>query len=95
MKCPHCDFSGRRMDLHGHLVEEHAEEIKIYVDEALGKMVFELTCPICNDSVKQPLKKRAAVLEEYKREIRMVAFDLLLWHLQEKHAEDNLVPTSS
>ncbi len=44
-----------------------------------------MACPICKDSVKQPLKKRAAVLEEYQREIRLVAFDLLLYHLQEKH----------
>ena len=73
------------MDLHAHLVKEHGEEIKIYVDEESGRMVYEMTCPICQDSVKQPLKKRAAVLEEYKHEIRMVAFDLLLYHLQERH----------
>lgn len=73
------------MDLHAHLVKEHGEEIKIYVDEQSGRMVYEMTCPICKDAVKQPLKKRAAVLEEYAREIRMVAFDLLLYHLQEKH----------
>jgi hypothetical protein len=85
MNCPYCNFSGHRMDLHTHLVNEHGEEIKIYVDAQSGKLVYEMTCPLCKDSVKQPLKKSAAVLEEYQREIRMVAFDLLLYHLQEKH----------
>ncbi|MBI2822562.1 MAG: hypothetical protein HYX74_10085 [Acidobacteria bacterium] len=85
MKCPHCDFDGRRMDLHAHLVEQHPEQIRIYVDETLGRMVFELTCPICGEGARQPLKKSAAVLEEYRHEIRLVAFDLLLYHLEEKH----------
>lgn len=75
------------MDLHAHLVKEHGEEIKIYVDEQSDKMVYEMTCPICKDSVKQPLKKRAEVLDEYRHEIRMVAFDLFLYHLQAKHEE--------
>jgi hypothetical protein len=88
MKCPHCDFNGHRMDLHAHLVDQHAEEVKVYVDEELGKMVYELSCPICHDHVKQPLKKRAAVLEEFQREIRMVAFDLLLYHLHDQHPEN-------
>ena len=88
MRCPHCDFSASRMSLHAHLVNEHGEEIRISVDQGLNRMVFELTCPICKDSVKQPLRKHPAVLEEYRREIQMVAFDLLLYHLAEKHAED-------
>jgi hypothetical protein len=73
------------MDLHAHLLQVHGEEIKIYVDAQTGMMFYEMTCPLCKDSVKQPLKKSAAVLAEYQREIRMVAFDLLLYHLQEKH----------
>ncbi|RMD93976.1 MAG: hypothetical protein D6813_03065, partial [Calditrichaeota bacterium] len=77
--------------LHAHLVDEHAEEVKIYVDETVGKMVYELNCPLCDEGVKQPLPKRAAILEEYKREIRMVAFDLLLYHLQDIHDDSNLI----
>ncbi|RMF70183.1 MAG: hypothetical protein D6743_00690 [Calditrichaeota bacterium] len=87
MTCPYCSFSGHRMDLHAHLVEDHAEEVKIYVDQALGKMVYELTCPLCQEGVKTPLSKRAEQLQEYQREIRMVAFDLLLYHLEEMHPE--------
>ena len=74
------------MDLHAHLVEEHPEKVQIYTDEASGKMVYELRCPVCNELGKKILRKPAAVLEEYQREIRMVAFDLLLFHLQEAHA---------
>ncbi len=88
MTCPHCKkFSGHRMDLHAHLIDEHAEEVAVYVEDD-GVMYFEMSCPLCNDSVKQPLKKRASVLDEYRREIRLVAFDLLLYHLMEKHPEE-------
>ncbi|MFQ5630001.1 MAG: hypothetical protein ACE5I1_14640 [bacterium] len=89
MHCPHCHFEGHRMDLHAHLLEAHAEEVLVYMDESSSKLVYEMTCPICKDSVKQPLRKRAAQLDAYKREIRMVAFDLLLYHLAEKHADTN------
>lgn len=87
MKCPHCNYSGHRMDLHAHLVVSHSDEIKIFADEHSGKMVYEMSCPLCKESTKETLKKSAAVLEEYRREICMVAFDLLLYHLQEQHPE--------
>ncbi|MCI0443742.1 hypothetical protein L0244_15360 [bacterium] len=73
------------MDLHAHLLNEHSEKVQIYIDEATGKMVYELTCPICNEVAKKQLRKRAEILEEYQREIRMVAFDLLLFHLESSH----------
>ncbi|MFQ5707741.1 MAG: hypothetical protein ACE5HO_09850 [bacterium] len=75
------------MDLHAHLVDVHAEEVRIYTEEDSGRMVYEMACPLCGEGVKAPLRKKASVLEEYKREIRMVAFDLMLYHLQEKHPE--------
>lgn len=87
MKCPHCNFTGHRMDLHAHLLQQHAGEIKIYIDDAIGKMVYEMGCPLCGDRVRQPLRKRPEQLENHEREIRMVAFDLLLYHLAEKHPE--------
>jgi transposase-like protein len=87
MNCPHCSFSGHRMDLHAHLVERHANEITITADEHTGKMMYTMRCPICNQSATETLKKSASVLEEYRREICMVAFDLLLYHLQEHHPD--------
>ncbi len=87
MNCPYCDFDGHRMDVHEHLLNEHPEEVQIYVDDETGKLVYELSCPLCTEGVKAPLRKSAAVLEQYQREIRMVAFDLLLYHLQDMHEE--------
>lgn len=92
MNCPHCDFKGHRMDLHAHLLDSHPDAVRIFVDPDAGRMVFELICPLCRESVRQPMKKSAAVMESYKREIRMVAFDLLLYHLQEKHPEEHGTP---
>ncbi len=89
MNCPYCNFSGHRMDIHAHVVDTHPEEVQIYQDDELGKMVYELNCPMCDEGVKAPMPKRAAILEEYKREIRMVAFDLLLYHIQEIHEDDD------
>ncbi|RMD99987.1 MAG: hypothetical protein D6814_04525 [Calditrichaeota bacterium] len=87
MKCPYCDFEGHRADLHAHLTDTHPDGIKIYVDAGSQKLVFEMSCPICHQSVKQPLKKKASILEEYKREIRMVAYDILLYHFMDNHPE--------
>jgi len=71
------------MDLHAHLVDEHPHAVIIGQDGET--LFFEMDCPICSEHVKQPLRKRASMLEGYEREIRMVAFDLLLYHVQEKH----------
>jgi len=71
------------MDLHAHLVDGHPDAVTIGTD---GEAIFfEMACPICDEHVKETLKKRASALAGYEREIRMVAFDLLLYHVQEKH----------
>jgi len=71
------------MDLHAHLVDDHTDAVTIGRDGE--KLFFEMACPICDEHVKETLRKRASMLEGYEREIRMVAFDLLLYHVQEKH----------
>ena len=91
MKCPFCEFHGHRMDLHAHLVEAHAQEVNVFVHKVTGKMIYELTCPLCREIWRKPLKKRPAALQEYVREIRMVAFDLFLYHLMEAHGEEGEV----
>ncbi len=85
MQCPYCDFEGHRMDLHAHLIEHHEQEVKVFVHKVTGKMMYELTCPICREHWRKPLKKRPADLQAYVREIRMVAFDLFLYHLMDAH----------
>jgi hypothetical protein len=74
------------MDLHAHLVDRHPDRVTIGRDETDDRIFFEMSCPLCGEHVKQPLKKRASLLQGYEREIRLVAFDLLLYHVQEKHS---------
>jgi hypothetical protein len=71
------------MDVHAHLVDDHPEAMTIGREGET--LFFEMSCPICDEHVKETLKKRASMLAGYEREIRMVAFDLLLYHVQEKH----------
>ncbi|MCI0550374.1 MAG: hypothetical protein L0287_05425 [Anaerolineae bacterium] len=89
MNCQYCSFNGHRMDVHNHLINVHPEQVRIYIDEASGKMVYELSCPVCNEVGKKVLRKPPGVLAEYEREIRMVAFDLLLFHLQDLHTPED------
>ncbi len=90
MNCPYCDFQAHRMDLHAHLLDAHEQEVKVFIHKVTGKMVYEFTCPLCEERWRKPLKKRPADLQGYVREIRMVAFDLLLYHLMDKHPGDDV-----
>ena len=89
MTCPDCEFFGHRMDLHAHLLAQHPEKVQIHVDEASGKLVYEVKCVLCDEVIRKQLRKRPEVLEEYQREIRMVAFDLLLYHMQALHEPES------
>ncbi|RMG66728.1 MAG: hypothetical protein D6715_06215 [Calditrichaeota bacterium] len=88
MQCPYCNFNGHRMDLHAHLMEQHAEQVKVFVHRVTGKMMYEFQCPLCEEHWLKPLKKRPSDLQAYVREIRMVAFDLFLYHLMLDHGQD-------
>jgi len=101
MNCPHCSFSAPRMKLHRHLAEAHLDLVATEHDEATGKMKYVITCPVCGLKYQHAVKPRykdPRFLDEYKAEIALVAFDQLLYHLQEKHPEENSnshPPTSS
>lgn len=89
MKCPYCAFEGPRRALHSHAADVHAAEVKTAVDEEAGRLYYDLTCPLCARSLHRQVKPRGrdpAFLEEFAREIRLVAFDLLLYHLEDAHA---------
>ena len=73
------------MDLHAHLMEDHLQEVRVFVHKVTGKMMYELDCPLCEDKWMKPLKKRPVDLQDYVKEIRMVAFDKFLYHLEDKH----------
>ncbi len=91
MKCPYCDFSDSRMKLHRHLAEAHLDKVATEHDEATGKMRYIVGCPMCGLKYQHAVKPRykdPRFLEEYKAEIALVAFDQLLYHLEEKHPQE-------
>jgi hypothetical protein len=60
----------------------------VRVDEFTGHTFYIVTCPVCGASYEQVTKKARrdpSFVLEYEYEIRMVVFDLLLYHLQGEH----------
>ena len=87
MSCPYCSFSGARADLHRHLVECHGDRVAVQQAED-QRMYYELSCPYCDFHFRQRVKPRwkdPGFLEEFHREITLVAFDQLLYHLEGAH----------
>ena len=88
LKCPYCEFSGKRSEIHHHLAERHGDTLGSRVDEYTGHTFYIVTCPICQASYEQVTKKVRRdpnFVREYEYEIRLVVFDLLLYHLQGEH----------
>ncbi len=59
-------------------------------DAAEGAMSYVVVCPRCQGAIRQPVKPRwrdPRFLTEFEQEIRLVAFDLLLYHLEDAHPE--------
>jgi hypothetical protein len=86
--CPYCEFSGKRSEVHHHLAESHGDTLGKRIDEFTGHTFFIVTCPVCGDSYEQVTKKALrdpGFVQEYEFEIRLVVFDLLLYHLQGEH----------
>jgi hypothetical protein len=86
MTCAYCSFDGHRRALHAHLESAHAAEVRTRADDESGRMFYSLSCPKCDQTMEKRVKPRwkdPAFLEEFSREIRLVAFDLLLYHLED------------
>jgi len=87
-KCPYCEFSGKRSEVHSHLADSHPDTLGSRVDEFTGHTFYVVTCPVCGASYEQVTKKARRdpnFAREYEYEIRLVVFDLLLYHLQGEH----------
>ena len=87
-QCPYCPFSGKRSELHSHLAESHSDALGTRIDEYTGHTFYIVTCPVCSASYEQVAKKARrdpSFISEYEYEIRLVVFDLLLYHLQGEH----------
>jgi hypothetical protein len=53
-------------------------------------MQYRIACPRCGGEIRHQMKPRRrdpAFLSEFEREIRLVAFDLLLYHLEDAPPE--------
>jgi predicted RNA-binding Zn-ribbon protein involved in translation (DUF1610 family) len=80
--CPYCDESGSRMAVHHHLLESHDEVF----EQRDGALTY--ACPECGDeSVVEPgtAPEESDPVERFGRELKMLAFDALLDHLEQEH----------
>lgn len=87
MTCPWCEFDGGPRALQAHLTEDHPEGVT-FGQRSNGTRFYEITCPICNVSYDQRIKPRSqdpGFLDEFQREIRLVAFDMMVNHLVAEH----------
>jgi len=89
MNCPYCAAPGTRGETHAHLWDAHAEQVRSFRDPDKDRLKFALDCPFCDEGLERvanPRGREPQFLEEFRREIALVAFDLLLYHLQASHA---------
>lgn len=90
MNCPYCARPGSRMEIHAHLWDAHDDQVRTFRDDARDRLRFALDCPFCEEGLERtanPRGREPGFLEEFRREIALVAFDLLLYHLHASHAE--------
>lgn len=90
MNCPYCAAEASRRETHAHLWAAHPGQVRMFRDDARGVHRFALDCPFCDEGLERtanPRGREPGFLEEFRREIALVAFDLLLYHLQASHAE--------
>ncbi len=92
MICPYCDHEATPRAVHAHLADQHAEEVHVVTTST--RRSYDIVCPVCGDGYSQPIKPRLldpTFLEEFDREIRLVAFDMLVNHLLAEHGEADSV----
>jgi len=90
MKCPYCDHADTRMNIHAHLASGHSDQVELRSTEESVDLAFVLDCPFCEEGLEKavnPRGKDPEFLERFEQEIRLVAFDLLLYHCQADHPE--------
>ncbi len=87
MRCPFCELTGSRPELHAHMVGAHQDGLTTRREG--DQMFFDLNCPLCSEGMTReinPHGRDQAFLDKFADEIRMVGFDLLLYHW-ETHEE--------
>lgn len=87
MRCPFCEFEGSRDTVHGHMVQAHADAVETWTI-GNGRMRYRIACPQCGATHEARVKPRGRdpeFLETFSREIRLVAFDMLINHIVAEH----------
>ena len=95
MNCAYCEFDGHRREVHAHMTEAHSDHVATRFDEATARMYYSVDCPKCGKTMEKRVKPRyrdPEFLEEFSREICLVAFDILLYHLED-HEPGREVPS--
>ncbi len=90
MNCPYCNLQDSRGAVHRHLAEAHGDQVSIRIDADKGRRYYGIICPICRAPYEHQVKPRNLdpdFIQEFDREIKLVAFDMLLYHMQGEHAE--------
>ena len=88
IRCPLCDYENARANVHVHLVDDHADAVQTWTDAESGKRRYRIACPLCGAAHEAQVKPRSQdpeFLDTFAREIRMVAFDMLLNHVEAEH----------
>lgn len=88
MECPYCDIEEHRRRVHLHLVEDHGEVVRTGFEEDRSRMFYRIECPKCAVKIEKTIKPRMkdpGFLQEFEREIKLVAFDMLLNHMEAMH----------
>jgi hypothetical protein len=86
VRCPWCEHEAHVRGLHAHLVDEHLEQVGLELRGS--RRFYRITCPECDEFHEQEIKPRyndPAFLDEYRREIALVGFDMLINHLLAEH----------
>ncbi|MDY6776217.1 MAG: hypothetical protein SV253_09145 [Halobacteria archaeon] len=84
MECPYCDLEAIRMRVHRHLLEEHDFLSERAGDDGGG---YEFDCPDCGETavIEPGGLGGEEEAQKFDNEMRMMAVDRLLNHLQEEH----------
>ncbi len=88
MHCPYCTTEGSRQVIYAHLTDQHGDKVVGRSDEATGRLFYRLDCPLCEEYTEREVNPHGhdpTFLKAFEREIRLVAFDLLLYHIEAAH----------
>lgn len=95
--CPLCGLQGGRGEVHAHMADSHPDAVRTWSEPESGRMRYLIACPRCGAEHEARVKPRSqdpGFLEGFAREIRLVAFDMLLCHLEAEH-EDSPAPAAA